>query len=108
MERDDRMQENPAYVGKMKKVLRDETSAHGHCIRCLLKEYDEEAYVKKLLRVIKMMRPSEKAKEEVTLRRLNVCGECDYLDRGTCRACGCYVELRAVMRDGRCPYKRWI
>lgn len=88
-------------------VLREETSAGGHCIRCLLQDYDEEAYISKLLRVIRMMTPSEKAKEEVVRTRLAVCKECDRLEMGTCLACGCYVELRAAMAGGRCPYKKW-
>jgi hypothetical protein len=94
-------------AAKRSQVLREETSARGHCIRCLLQDYDEEAYVSKLLRVIRMMRPSEKAKEEVAAERLAVCRECDRLEMGTCLACGCYVELRAARKDGRCPYKKW-
>ena len=26
---------------------------------------------------------------------------------GMCRACGCYVELRAAMRKNACPYEKW-
>lgn len=39
--------------------------------------------------------------------RLAVCKSCDFLNAGTCGACGCYVELRAAARVGRCPYKKW-
>ena len=94
-------------IRKRNEVLREETSAKAHCIRCLLQDYDEEAYLSKLLRVIRLMKPSERAKEEVTKKRLQTCTQCSYLDRGTCLACGCYVELRASVRDGRCPYKKW-
>ena len=41
-------------------------------------------------------------------RRLTICQDCDYLNAGTCSACGCYVELRAISKTGRCPYKKWI
>lgn len=39
--------------------------------------------------------------------RLSVCKECDKLNEGTCGACGCYVELRALAKGGKCPYKKW-
>lgn len=39
--------------------------------------------------------------------RLARCKECDYLNSGTCGACGCYVELRAAAKAGHCPYKWW-
>lgn len=89
------------------KILRQETTARGHCLRCLMQDFDEETYVTKLLRVIRMMKPSERAAEEVTRQRLDTCLACDKLERGTCMACGCYVELRASMRGGRCPYRKW-
>ena len=39
--------------------------------------------------------------------RLNVCKECKYLNEGLCGACGCFVELRAVIAVNRCPYEKW-
>ncbi len=83
-----------------------EHSRH-HCLRCLLQEIDEEEYRNRLLRVIQMMKPSEKAEDSEVERRLSICKSCDYLESGTCLACGCYVELRAASRSGRCPYKKW-
>ncbi|MBR2950689.1 MAG: hypothetical protein IKC46_12660 [Lachnospiraceae bacterium] len=35
-------------------------------------------------------------------QRLAVCKECDYLEVGTCLACGCYVELRAAVNKNKC------
>ncbi len=32
---------------------------------------------------------------------------CSYLNAGTCTACGCFVELRAALRTGHCPYRKW-
>lgn len=40
-------------------------------------------------------------------RRLAACKECELLNAGTCGACGCYVELRAIAKAGRCPHKKW-
>lgn len=88
-------------------MLKEKMSGEKHCLRCLLQEYDEEAYMSKLKRVIQLMKKSERAPEEETQRRLEICRQCNYLERGTCLACGCYVELRAATRAGRCPYKKW-
>lgn len=42
--------------------------------------------------------------EEEQLRRLEICGGCDRLDmNGVCLMCGCYVRIRALTADGRCP-----
>lgn len=78
-----------------------------HCIRCLLEEIDPEAYERDIRRILVHMEPGEKAAEPDIRRRLAVCRECDYLSKGTCNACGCFVELRAALRDGKCPYRKW-
>ena len=68
------------------------------CKKCFLRE------IKKYKKGIKETdRVSEKKYEE----RLAVCKECDLLNAGTCGACGCYVELRAAAKVGRCPHKFW-
>lgn len=77
------------------------------CLKCLLQEMDEEAYMDKLYRYIELLDADVKAKEEIYQERLHVCKRCDYLEAGTCQACGCYVELRAAVNKNRCPYKRW-
>lgn len=40
-------------------------------------------------------------------KRLSLCKACDFLNAGTCLKCGCYVELRAAAKVGRCPDKKW-
>ena len=42
-----------------------------------------------------------------SLDGLAVCKECKYLNEGLCGACGCFVELRAVIAVNRCPYEKW-
>ena len=88
-------------------IIMNESQSRRHCLKCLLSEIDEEAYRKNILRVTELMKVSERASDKVKERRLDICRSCDYLDSGTCRACGCYVELRAASRGGRCPYKKW-
>lgn len=78
-----------------------------HCHRCLLREMDEDAYMQKLHRYIELLDNDIKTAREVYEGRLTVCKKCDYLEAGTCGACGCYVELRAAVKRNRCPYKKW-
>ncbi|HJD32696.1 MAG TPA: hypothetical protein H9912_12265 [Candidatus Eisenbergiella stercorigallinarum] len=39
--------------------------------------------------------------------RLSCCRGCGLLLSGMCRACGCFVELRAAIASNRCPYEKW-
>lgn len=50
-----------------------------------------------------------KANKEEYEKRLDICKGCDNLISGMCGKCGCYVELRAVMKKGYCPdvERRW-
>ena len=77
------------------------------CLKCLLRELDEEAYMKQLHRYIVQLDPDVKTAQQVYEKQLELCKACDYLEAGTCLACGCYVELRAAVKKNRCPYRRW-
>lgn len=77
------------------------------CLKCLLRELDEEAYMEKLHCYIEMMDADVKTAQSIYENRLAVCRDCDYLEAGTCLACGCYVELRAAVKKNKCPYKKW-
>lgn len=77
------------------------------CKRCLLREYNEQEYRDKLERVINLMEESEKAEETLYQERLAQCKTCEKLVTGTCMVCGCYVELRAAAKEGRCPNHCW-
>ena len=56
---------------------------------------------------IDRIEPDERASDDVYAARLKVCQECSYLNAGLCRACGCYVELRAYAAARKCPYEKW-
>ena len=76
------------------------------CKKCLLREMAEENS-KKIAMYRDAIKKADRVSEEEYERRLAVCKSCDYLNAGTCGACGCYVELRAIAKAGRCPYKKW-
>ncbi len=53
------------------------------------------------------IRESDRVSQTVYEKRLSICKECDFLNAGTCGACGCYVELRAAGCKSCCPKKKW-
>ena len=79
------------------------------CKRCLLREMDEASYFKNMYEYIQHLPAEDKVPDEEYERRLSLCKECDSLLQGMCRICGCYVEMRAVMRVRGCPQtpSRW-
>ena len=82
------------------------------CKKCLLMDVDEKAYSEKIERILKLTEQSRKADDTLYEKRLTVCRGCEKLstagtELGTCLACGCFVELRAAIKQNRCPYKYW-
>lgn len=77
------------------------------CKKCLLAELDNEKLLAEVRQAIDRLADDMKVSDEIYRERLETCKECDYLNEGTCGACGCYVELRAAAKTGRCPYKKW-
>lgn len=78
----------------------------GVCKRCLLRDM-AAADAEKIAAYREAIKKKDRVPEEEYEARLTVCKSCDYLNAGTCGACGCYVELRAAAKAGKCPYKKW-
>ncbi len=77
------------------------------CRKCLTADMDEKKYFESLRAYIDAVDEDLKVGGPLYERRLAVCRECDLLADAMCRACGCYVEMRAVMKKNACPYGRW-
>lgn len=77
------------------------------CKKCLLAELDNEKLLADVRTAVNRLPANAKVSDGEYLIRLETCKECDYLNEGTCAACGCYVELRAAAKTGKCPYKKW-
>ena len=79
------------------------------CRKCLLRDMDESAYFVSLRRYIRDLDADLKVCNEIYESRLAECRNCDQLMSGMCRICGCYVELRAVMKKNICPmvHPKW-
>ncbi len=77
------------------------------CKRCLTREMDAGEYFKNLHEYIANIDEEQKVETMLYEERLSSCKDCDMLLSGMCRVCGCFVELRAVMRKNSCPKHRW-
>ena len=77
------------------------------CRRCLLSEMDDESLRQMIERGIDGIPAPDRAEKKVCAERLSICRLCDKLLSGTCLSCGCYVEIRAAIKKGRCPDKKW-
>ena len=87
--------------------MTDRTQNRKPCVKCLLRELDKDAYFKNLYEYIDGLDEEIRAEESVYEERLEICRRCDLLAEGMCRACGCFVELRAAIAGNGCPYEHW-
>jgi hypothetical protein len=78
-----------------------------HCIKCLLREMEKQAYMDNLYDYINRIEEDIKTDKDLYEQRLSICKDCNYLSEGMCRACGCFVELRAAIGTNRCSYDKW-
>lgn len=85
----------------------EKESRQKRCLKCLLYEMDKEAYMDNLYDYIQRIDEDIKTDQALYEERLSVCKACDYLETGMCRACGCFVELRAVIKNNKCSYGKW-
>lgn len=76
------------------------------CKKCFLEKIDvgEEEAIEKYKAAIK---EEDRVPEDEYERRLTLCSECDKLSVRTCAVCGCYVELRALSPNSKCPKHKW-
>ncbi len=78
------------------------------CRRCLLREADEGQLYEIIRQRIAALPSGQRASAEEYERRLAVCVRCAELVGGTCRKCGCYVELRAAKKSAVCPHEHCL
>lgn len=79
------------------------------CKKCLLYELDEKSTYESVYRYIAQIEPEAKVDDSTYQGRLQQCRECEFLLSGMCRICGCFVEMRAIMKKNSCPgsNKKW-
>ena len=76
------------------------------CKKCFI-GVQAEQYAEMIEKCKAAIPARDRTEEAEYARRIGLCEECEFFLAATCRACGCYVELRAMKRGTRCPKKKW-
>lgn len=87
--------------------MEKESSPTKRCYKCLLREMDKDGYFQNLHDYVERLEEDIKAPHELYEERLAICKSCNFLQEGMCRACGCFVELRAAIKNNTCSYEKW-
>lgn len=81
------------------------------CKRCAAKPSLSQTDIDKMVAQVTSMKGVRLVSAEEYARRMEICSICDKFEYGsTCTVCGCVMQVRARLADGRCPYpgdKKW-
>ena len=78
------------------------------CKRCGMKTVLSENDIQKMVDEVTSMKGIRLADTEVYKARLDICAECEaFMYGSTCARCGCVMQVRALLSDGKCPKKKW-
>lgn len=77
------------------------------CKRCGHKPTLTDEDIKKMVNEVTGMKGIRLVDDEEYKRRFNICKMCDRFEYGsTCMVCGCVMQVRARLKDGKCPYPK--
>lgn len=80
------------------------------CKKCLLYESGEKVTYDEIMKYVSSLDENILVDNELYCQRISKCKHCDFLISGMCLKCGCYVEVRARLKDKACPdinEKKW-
>ncbi|MGM9936706.1 MAG: DUF6171 family protein [Candidatus Ornithomonoglobus sp.] len=77
------------------------------CKRCGLKTVLSEEDIARMVNEVRSMKGIRLAEDDEYKRRISICAECEKLGYGsTCALCGCVMQVRAMLADGKCPFPK--
>ena len=47
------------------------------------------------------------AQEPIQESRINNCLNCEHFARGTCKKCGCFMNVKVRLEAAKCPIGKW-
>ena len=83
---------------------------HQKCKKCLLLDAGEKVTYDEIMQYVKTLDEKDLAENAVFEKRIRHCKNCGNLISGMCTKCGCYVEVRARLKNSECPDyddKKW-
>lgn len=71
--------------------------------------YSRESFNSDLSRYISVVKEKDRTDESEYKRRLEICAFCKYQSNGLCTQCGCFTEIRCVLKTAKCaaPKALW-
>lgn len=72
------------------------------CKKCLLLEAGERKSFESVQSYLDNLDDEMKISDDKYNQRISCCKNCDSLISGMCLKCGCYVEIRARLKDKEC------
>lgn len=73
------------------------------CKKCLLYEAGEKVTYNEIMAYVSTLNQNDLVDAALLNKRLDKCKQCDNLLSGMCVKCGCYVEVRARLKNSNCP-----
>lgn len=78
------------------------------CKRCSVKTVLSDKDIQKMVDEVTGMRGICLADKDTYTARFNICQDCgNFMYGSTCSVCGCVMQVRARLADGKCPKKKW-
>ncbi len=78
------------------------------CKRCGIKTVLSDDDIKMMVNEITHMKGIRLADKTTYDSRFLCCKSCDnFMYGSTCAVCGCVMQVRARLADGKCPQKKW-
>ena len=79
------------------------------CKKCLIQDMSDIDLKEKIKRTVDGIQGDIKASSTLYKKRLEICKMCDKLLNGMCLSCGCFMEVRAAIKEQYCPSvdKKW-
>ena len=78
------------------------------CTRCLLKDFSKEQYEKIIVEGISALPAEDIVSEELEAERLDLCGQCEKLNRGTCLAYGVFRRDKGGDQKGQMSLREMV
>ena len=77
------------------------------CKKCPSKSSISDEEIRKMVDEVRNMKGVKLADEAEFERRFEICKACEKLEDGaTCMLCGCVMQVRARLYDGKCPFPK--
>lgn len=78
------------------------------CKRCSVKTALSDSDIQKMVNEVTNMKGICLTDKDTYNSRFKICLDCDkFMYGSTCGVCGCVMQVRARLRDGKCPKKKW-